>query len=238
MRLRHLSYGVAVALTTAGCKPGTVMHLADASPAKLEPGWTLAQDAESGVSIGVPSGWTEGTGLAADSPLANGPMGGGDPSPALDPNSDAGQMSAAIGQMGQAMGEQNEKKERDRLRANGVVINVTDGSKSTVGEQRTRFYVKRIKHDSPYPFELAVLDEKKHLLKPGEGEDVTLPVGKAHRFKTDNTMITGDKETQISYVLADGSDTYLIRFISTNLPTVFDPFEHQVAESFRIKHRA
>jgi hypothetical protein len=236
MRKRELSTYVVLALMASGCRPGNVEHLADAAPPALPPGWTNFQDPESGVSIGIPPGWAEGTGLAADSPLANSPLGGGDTSANVDPNSDAGQAAAALGQMTQGIEQQNEQRARADLRSKGVVINVTDGSKSTIGEQRTRFYVKQTKHGGDYTLEMATLDEKGHLLNAGAGTDVTLPVGKAHRYRADNTMVTGDKETQISYVLDDGPNTYVIRFISTNLPTVFDAFEKQVAESFRVKH--
>lgn len=215
----------------AGCRGGTIEHLARGGPSQLPTGWTAFEDPESGVSIGIPGGWAEGTGVAADSSM------GSDPAANADPNSQAGQFARSIGQLSQAIEQQSDQKARERLRADGVVINVTDGSKTTIGEQRTRFYVKRVQHDSDYPFEYAVLDEKNHLLKPGAGEDVMLPVGKAHKFRTQNTLIDGDVQTAISYVMTDGHDSYVIRFISTNQPTVFDSFEKQVAESFRIEHK-
>ena len=237
MRFRTLSLSALAVVAACGCKSGPVERLAEAPPVNFPAGWNMAKDDESGVSIGVPPGWAEGTGVAADIPVP-GMSGGTDPSLNSDPNNVGGQMAAALGGAMASMASDRDKKERARLRANGVIINVTDGSKSSIAEQRTRFYVKRIKHDSPFGLEAAIAEEKNHLINEGAGADVTLPVGKAHRFEAQNDLKDGDHQTQISYVLADGSDTYLIRFISTNNPEIFKPFEANVAQSFRIKHPA
>ncbi len=238
MQFRNLSSSALLAsVLLCGCKSGPVEHLAELGSPTLLPGWTDFADPESGASIGIAPGWTEGTGLANDMPMSAPTSDGSDLSQKIDPNSSVGQLTQKMGALVDKQTDELEQRARERLRKNGVVINVTDGSKSTIGEQRTRYYVKVVKHDSPISLEVASAEERHHFLQPGDGADVTLPVGKAHRYEVETTMITGDKQFQISYVLVDGSDTYLIRFISTNAPDVFKTIERPVAESFRLIHK-
>jgi hypothetical protein len=141
--------------------------------------------------------------------------------------------------MGQIVGkdaQDQEDKEMAKMREDGVLINVIDSSKPTIGEARTRYYVKKKSYGGSVSLATASADEKSTYMEPGDGTDVVLPIGKAHRFEKQLQLQDGDQQMKISYVLVDGGDAYLIRFISTNSPDVFKSIEQQVAQTFRIKH--
>jgi hypothetical protein len=227
---RSILVTAVLATLVVGCKSGPVEHLKDAGPATLPGGWSSMESKEDGLSIGLPNGWKEGVGRQADlqSMGLNTDSFGGESS---DPNNPMNQMMENFNQQNAL----DEAKAMEALRKKGILLHAVDSSRPVIGEERTRFYVKRIEHDSPYPLEEAAADEKEHLTSEGPAKNVQLPVGKAVQFVSNEKTRGGDEVTRVSYVLADGKLSYVIRFVATNNPSAVTSIEKQVAETFRAK---
>lgn len=223
---------ILVLIAGAGCSR-PALHVKVAGPPVLPSGWTLATDPDSGVSLGVASGWREGVDKALD-PMgaASGVASDVTAQQSTDPNNALGQM---VSQMDQMEKEQEAKALAD-LKAKGIVIQVLDGSRPTIGEERTRYYVKRVDHGSNYSLDLAGQDEKDHLLGMGADSPTTvqLPIGPALKFVAERKTIAGDETNHVSYVVVDGKYSYHLRFGSTNNPSAIQSIADQVAQTWRI----
>jgi len=230
-------FGMALlaAFVAVGCKSAPVVHLKDPGPAALPAGWETADSPQDGVSIGVPSGWRPGTGraiMASDLMSSGVDSGAGsDPNAASDPNSGLGAM---VNNM-QEQSNLEEAKAMEELRKKGTIIHVIDSSRPIPGEERTRYYVKKFTHDSDYPLDEAAADEKEAMKNEEKPETVNLPVGKAIRYYAQFKTIGGDTVTHISYVLADGKVSYVVRFAQTGENPTITGIDRQVMETFRAK---
>lgn len=149
------------------------------------------------------------------------------------------QMNAALNQMSAGMRAESaaeEAKEMARLHEKGIIVQVVDTSaKPIIGEQRTRYMVKRIAHDYNITLDEASQEERKFLMGAKEPQNITLPIGPAIKYEAEITTIGGDKVNRISYVVADGHNSYILRFISTNNPTAIQQVGDEVAKTWRIK---
>jgi hypothetical protein len=211
-----------------GCKH-PAPALKNPGPATLAPGWTPVSDAESGVSLVLPSGWR--VGVPRNIPTL--PTTGGEeaaPPSGMDP---------ALAQMAQGMEAENaeaEKKELARMREKeGIVLHCVDGSKPTIAEEPTRLYVKRVPDVGFGELNDAAVAEQQDQKRNMKKEMVDLPVGKAMKLTAKGQNRIGDEECHVSYLFLDGNDEYVLRFASTNNPDAILSIEKQVAEGFRVR---
>lgn len=221
-----------IVFLACGCSRPAI-HVKNAGPATMPGGWTTASDPDSGVSLGVAPGWHAGVDKLLDPMgMASGAASDIQSQAAADPNNPLGQMAKQLGDMD----KQQEAQALADLKAKGIVIQVLDSSRPIPGEERTRYYVKRIDHGSNYALDLATQDEEDFLR--GLGADpptpVDLPIGPAMKFTADRKTIAGDESTHISYVVVDGKYSYHLRFAATNNPTAIQSIADDAAKSWRI----
>lgn len=242
---RSALFCVFVSLTAVGCRHAPVDHLKDLGPAQLPAGWTLAQYAPAGVSMGLPPGWQEGVQKTIDQQsLTSMATGNGDAS-ALNPGDSTNQMNDGTDPNSPMARIENEAAQRDALeeakamdalRAKGTLLHAINPSiKQLPGEIQTAFYLKKIAQDQDVSLEDAAEDERQSLKNGAKATPVTLPIGKAMRVANDFDNRIGDHETHISYVLADGKTTYVLRFAASNNPQAIQQIDQAVAQTLRIK---
>ena len=215
-------------ISLAGCGPKGEPLKTSAPAPTLAAGWSVTKDPESGFSMGYPTGWRVGVpkGMMGESAMGSGysanptvgdMMGGGAaPEPALESTGMSEEAEALAG-----------------LRAQGILLQCVDASRAIPGEEPTRFYLKKLPDCGG--LEGAKSAEKDVLSNEGAGKAVTLPIGKAWMFENKGKNRIGDTERHITYILGDGGDGYVLRFVSTNNPTAFDAFHLDVAKSLRKK---
>ncbi len=209
------------------------MHVVAAAPAALPGGWTLASDPEDGVSVGVAPGWRQGVDRMLDSTALAGSVAG---DASLQGNVDPNNPMAQLGAQMEANDKKREEQELAALRAKGTVINIIDGSKPTIGELRTRYYVHLKDHGGNYSLDKATADEMDHLRGTGANDPVkvNLPIGPAMKIVASRKTVGGDQEDHVSYIVVDGKNSYDLRFESTNNPDVILSIADQVAQTWRI----
>lgn len=216
-------------LLLAGCKHGSGIALKNPGPAPLPAGWTLASDAETGVSVGLPGGWRVGVPRMIE-PQSTAPTEEG--APTNQP------MDPAIAQLSQGMQAESEAAEKQQLakmrEKDGIVLHAVDGSKPTIAEEPTRLYVKYIKDAGWSDLDEAGHAEASSQHREMEKQIVDLPVGKAMRLSAQGRNRIGDEECHVNYLFLDGNDAYVLRFSSTNNPSAILSIEKDVAQTFRL----
>jgi hypothetical protein len=207
----------------------------------LSAGWKLVKDDETGVQIGVPSGWQVGM----DSPasltgLANS-LGNASPDQ-TSPDLSSVPQDSALQQLQTQMAADSAKQEKEaleKLRAKGIILHVIDGSKPTVGEERTKYTVQKLDKGHNVSLEEARDEEVEYFKGWGANPAklVNLPIGPAYRIDADYKTRGGDEVERVSYVVVDGTNSYFLRFVSTNNPQAVLSVEKDVADSWRIPIR-
>lgn len=188
-------------------------------------GFTLATDAETGISVGYPSGWQPG-----QYPAYN--FGSMDSS-ALDgstPDPNAG--GDATAKLAQATQKAMSSQEKESLKKEGIVLMFNDGSKPTPGEENTRFYLQ-VKEDVRGLDDAA--DVFANMMVLAKKTPITTPIGKAVRLNSDYTNKGGDKIHEIGYVWADGPKGYALRFICTGEKQPISAVAEPVMQTVRIR---
>lgn len=237
MKKLNSAAAIVVVLTAqgiTGCKKAGEFHVIAAPPAQLEGGWNLATSRDKTVSVGVPSGWRAGVDTAMSGMPGMGNLPRMDAAPG-GPSTDIG-LNNQIQQMEQNMQADSQKEEQEKLaklEKEGIIVNVINGSKPIPGEQRTRFYVKRV-HDSPGSLDDAAEAERKHYGSKDKPTPVKLPIGPAFRITEDDSLRDGMTMHQISYVIVYDADTYLLRFESEEDISAIQQVAEPVAMSLRI----
>lgn len=183
------------------------------------------------VKIGIPSGWRQGVDRAM-SGFDSGMLGQGDGS---TPQGEAGAALEQLSKEIDKMGDEAEKEQLEKLKAKGIIVHVINGSKPIIGEQRTKFIVKRESDSANWTWEMAEKFEKKQFLHNQTPKTVQLPIGEARRFEETRQLVDGANFTQISYIVISGKDLYSLRFITEEAPEAVKSIDKQVAESLRIK---
>lgn len=202
-----------------GCRGPDAPAMKVAAPAAPPQGWTVLKDDGVRLAIAIPGGWTNGVPKGMTPSLGDmaGSMGEG------DPNSQLGQMAAEeTVQAAQAL---------EKLKQKGMFLHCVDGSRMTIGEAPTRFYVQRL-DDCPN-LRSAVAKERERMPAENEGVAFATPVGRAWFLESRHKNRIGDEERHVTYVFADGPRSWALRFESTNAPDVFDSFHRGVADSLR-----
>jgi hypothetical protein len=151
--------------------------------------------------------------------------------------------SAAASQLQQFSAEMEkqdremEQKELERLEKKGVVVQAINSSKPVFDEARTRFYVLR-KHVDGNPGWAEATDmERRHYAFPPTPVEVKLPIGKSYRLSADDTLRNGSIRHEISYLAIEGSDIYVLRFITQEDASVIKTIADSVAQTWRVRPR-
>ncbi|AIE86248.1 hypothetical protein OP10G_2880 [Fimbriimonas ginsengisoli Gsoil 348] len=198
----------------------------------LSGGWTPGQSRDGSVTLAVAPGWRVGVDKADNLLSALGSAGGDSSS---DPNGSA--LSADLQRMAadsDRRSQEMEQKELASLEKRGIVIQVINGSRPTIGEDRTKYYVVRHHLSGNVGWAEATDAERRHYAYPPKPEEVKLPIGKAYRFFADDKLRDGSDRHQISYVVIDGEYTYTLRFLTQEDAQTISSIADPVAQSWRI----
>ena len=237
--VKRLNFLVAclVGLTLlGGCKKGEESHVTVAAPVTLDPGWTFTESRDHAVSLAVPSGWRAGADSAMGNlselaaSVGNASAGG---QPQSDPN-----VGPDMQNLAQKVAQDSQKEEQSalaNLERKGIIINVVNGSKPIPGEERTRFFVKKTHSDGSVSLLEAVENEQTHYAFKPKPTDIALPTGKAAKLSADDSLKDGATLHQISYVIVDGGDAYVLRFVTEEDAQSIQSVAAAVANSLRIK---
>ena len=199
----------------------------------LPQGWTKAESEDKSVAAAVPPGFRQG---------ANTIFGMGNPfagNIANDPA--AAQMTTdekrALEQMSSSMSEmakEDEMKNLDKLAKKGIILHCVSTGKPTPGEELTRFYVKKKSQNMNWTWLDSDASEQDCFKEKQKATEVKLPIGLAHRMQATWQLGDGASYTQISYLIPNGRDLFVLRFITVEPPEVITRNEKEVAESLRI----
>ncbi|HLO97287.1 MAG TPA: hypothetical protein VK171_01720, partial [Fimbriimonas sp.] len=200
---------------------------------ELPAGFTKAESEDGTVALGVPTGWRAGvdrmmdmagiTGMSSDSGGGDAsgftgmPDGGGDMSGG-QPQSDTQASIEALNQSMQKMSEEAEQEELARMAKKGVILHVIGGGKPIIGEERTRFYVKKTDEGRTWNWESAERTERDRFLHKPKWTEVDLQIGKVHMAEESRQQIDGSNKTLIVYLVIDGTALYSVRFITQETP--------------------
>lgn len=205
----------------------------------LPAGWTKGASDDGSVQLGIPSGWRQGVDRMMEVPLLGGAsemQANSSPVP-NDPNATEG--AKAVEQMSNAMTQMSneaEQEELDRLKKKGIILNViSQGAKPVIGESRTRFYVQKKTQGGNWSWDDAHQQERDVYFHKPVAKEVNLPIGLAHRMDETITKVDGGVKTTISYLIPNGKNLFILRFITQEQATVIQSIEKQVAETVRIK---
>ncbi len=211
-------------IVLAGCKKNPPLAVKDAPIGQIPQGWERLDNLDQGISLYAPPGWKIGAGTSMDLPDLTS-MGG-------DTNQNLEQMQA------QAEAEQDkaDAEAAKALEKKNIFLSVIDKNiKPIPGEERTRFFVKRVDEHGNVTME-DVAEEVKSLA--GTASSVTLPIGPAQRGLSTETRKDGGVVTLICYGIPAEDHIYVLEFITEEAPDTIKSIEQQVAESLRIKKKA
>lgn len=223
-------------IIVVGCKKVEESHVTVVAPVQLDAGWAFTESRDHVVTLAVPPGWRSGADTFAGnlsdlaSSIGNSSSQAQTPS---DPN-----MSTDMQNLAQKVDQQNQQAEQkalDDLLKKGIVINVVNGSKPIPGEERTRFFVKKTHSDSAVSLQEAIENERSHYAFKPKPSEVALPIGKAAKMSADDNLKDGATLHQISYVIVDAGDTYVLRFVTEEDLQAIQSIAGVVANSLRIK---
>lgn len=208
-----------VAALLSGCgKPAN--HLTAAPEAALPSAqWQLATNEKHPISVGIAPGWREG-----QAPIVSMDL-GQDSGQTVDPS-----MQASI----DAAEKQAKAETAAELERQGILLQITDGSRPIPGELPTQYILKHISLPGEMDLENGTKVARLDLDFAPDPEFVDSPMGKAAKFTLNYTSKGGDKVHEIMYVFVDGKEMYELTFTSTG-DNVIKPIADQVMQTLRIK---
>jgi hypothetical protein len=230
------------ALVIAGCSQSPAIVVKSSAEA-IPGGWTKGASEDQSVTLGVPSGWRQGAdrGMTPADMMPGGlDSGGTDPS-GMPMGGDGGAGSEASQALGGMMANmekeaaEEEKKAMEALKAKGIILQCVSTGKPTIGEERTRFYVKKESQGGNWSWDEADAKEAGSYVKKPTPTTVQLPIGTAHRMEESRQLIDGSTRTHVSYIIPNGKDLYLLRFVTVEQGNVVTSIDKEVAQSLRIK---
>ncbi len=199
----------------------------------LPQGWVKADSNDKDVSLAVPSGWRQGantlfgTGNVADILATNDPS-----APKL--TADEAKNIEDITKGFDRINKEDELKNLDKLAQKGIILHCVSTNQKVIGEELTRFYVKKKSQSSNWTWLDTDGSEQDCFNSKQIAKDVTLPIGLAHRMQATWQQTDGAMYTQISYLIPNGRDLYVLRFITVESPEVVTTIEKEVADSLRL----
>lgn len=212
-------------LIATGCgKPAS--HLTQAPPAALPQDWNVATNEKFGLTLGIAPGWREGqASMAAQMGL------GGDttPDPYGDPNAQALKDSLA------KANQSNAVKEREQLEKDGILMLISDGSRTLPGEEPNQYVIQHVSLPGEMDIENGAKVAREELEFAHNPEFIDTPMGKAARFILNYSNKSGDKIHKVMYVFVDGKEMYELKLSNTGQDNRIKAIADQVAQSFRIK---
>ena len=178
-----------------------------------------------GLSLGIAPGWHVGApsiasqmGFNSDTPA----------DPYADPNSQALQDSMA------KAGKDESAKESEDLEKQGILLLVSDGSRTLPGEEPNQYEIKHVILPGEMDLENAAKVARQELEFAHNPEFVDLPMGKAAKFVLNYSNKSGDHIHKINYVFVDGKEMYELEFSMTGEDRIKD-IADQVAQTFRVR---
>lgn len=130
--------------------------------------------------------------------------------------------------------KEDEMKNLDELKKKGIILQCITTGKGTIGEEITRFYVKKKTNNSNWTWPEIDASEQDCFKNKQKATAVKLPIATAHRMQDSWQMADGANYTQISYLVPRGRDLFVLRFITVEAPEAITTYEKTVAESLRI----
>ena len=200
----------------------------------LPQGWTKAETDDKELAFAVPSGWRQG---------ANTFGGTGNPLEGLIPNDssapplnpDEKKTLDDLNNSFSRMAKEDELKNLDDLRKKGILLQAVLMGKPIVGEELTRFYIKKKSQSSNWTWADTDASEQDCFAAKQKATEVKLPIGLAHRMQATWQLSNGSNYTQISYLIPRDSDLFILRFITEEPAETLTSIESTVAQSVRIK---
>lgn len=181
----------------------------------------------------MPQGWRVGMPKGQGGGMAQG--GGYSPNPGVGDMMGGGAAGggASVGAlMGDPAAEAKaEKAALAELHKQGIVLQCVNDQNGTLGEAPTRYYLQVYKDCGGIEGAKAMV--KDEMVNEGVGKAFPMPGGQAWEYENKGQNKIGDVERHVTYIFGDGPDAYVLRFVSTNNPTIFDPFHAEVAKSVR-----
>lgn len=206
-----------------GCHHRAAIKLKDVGPAELGQGWASISSADGKVSIGIPNGW--GKAMPGLTP-STAEMGGGDQA--------AGTPDPQMGAVPGKLDEMNSNA--DASGADGALITVyQQGVRPIVGEQTTRYYIRKNPPSSDVSFEDTVEMKKTNSGKPSDPQPVELPIGSAKVVTITRTLRDGGVTHEYDYYVQAGEDIYEVTFITESDPAPVDQIREGVMKTLRIR---
>lgn len=228
-------------LVLAGC--GGPAITAKKATFELPNGFTKGESEDGKVVMAIPSGWRYGVDrMTENNPMAgmleSGNSTGQAPEsvPQGDPQaSDAQQSIQALQNEMARISKEAEEEELAALAKKGIIFHAIGGAKPVIGEERTRFYVKKIEQGGNWSWEAAERSERDRFLHKPKWAEIDLKVGKAHWAEESRQQIDGSNFTVIVYLVIDGNILYSTRFITQESPDLVKTIHKPVMETFTVQ---
>lgn len=199
----------------------------------LPQGWAKGAADGDEVTIGVAPGWRQGANslFGTTNPFEAGtPNDPSAPPMTADEKKMMEQMSSSMNQMA----SEDELRNLDKLKQKGIILHVVSTGKPTIGEELTRYYVKKKTQNGNWTWPEVDASEQDCFLNKQKATEVKLPIGLAHKMQATWQLADGAQYTQISYLVPSGRDLYVLRLITVETAETVTAIEKQVAESLRI----
>lgn len=223
--MKKVAISIIAVLGSVGCREAPAHHVVTTVPNRLPSGWTLATSEDGSNSIGIAPGWRAGVDRLSD----------GAGIPDLGSSSPGSEMGGELGAQLANMDREAEAKALEGLRKKGILLHVLNGSKPVFDEARTRYYVIKKELSRNADWATATDWERKRYPFPPKPQEVELPIGKAYRFSSDDTLRNGSVRHEISYVAIEGKRMYALRFVTQEDASTIVSIADQAAKSWRIK---
>lgn len=221
MRLLLLS-STLFAVTLVGCG-GPAVVVKDPGPAALPAGWTLAENKNGGVSVGIAPGWGVRPPRMMGNPLGE-MVDTGNP-----------QVNQLAGELN-AMELEGEAEEAAALEKKGIYLTLyNQGVRPVVGEPMSRYFVKKKAEMGNLSLDRAAKLTRDELIGEDAGTKVTLPIGDAMRFNVREETRDGGVLSQVVYVLVNGNERWTVRFVTREDPSMFKDIHEPVLQTLRIR---
>jgi hypothetical protein len=199
----------------------------------LPQSWVKAESDDKEVSLGVPPGWRHGANNLFGT---SNPFAGGAPNDPTAPSMTADEkktMDQISGTMSEIVKE-DELKNLDKLKEKGIILHVVSTGKPVIGEELTRFYVKKKTQNGNWTWPETDASEQDCFLTKQKATEVKLPIGLAHKMQATWQLSDGSNYTQISYLVPSGRDLFVLRFITVESAEVITNIEKEVAQTLRV----
>lgn len=228
-------------LVIAGCKHGPATVLKKA-PYEAPSNYTRTDNTAQGIAIGMPPGWTsigdllkeaEAKQKQASTPAPN----LGSPPPG-SPGSENAELAKQLDALTSQMGRNNVEEIRQFIKekeAIGVYIYCFNpGVKSVAGEDETHYSVEKQTVGGNAQLEDVIAKINDDLKGEDPPQMIDLPIGKVARIHAHVKLSDGGEVTRVYYGIVNGSDYYIVRFVTEEQGLDIDNIANEVIKTFRV----